>query len=188
MPRPKSGQPPWKPLAVKLPPALLTDVLRYAELRGTTPSVLLRDELTRLVYGPPAPEAAVSLTPEVLIHLTQTLTQAATALQQLCQRAGVSFSVNGNTLTDSIEDNGNTQTGTDAAITVNGNAEMGVTPTLAPDCPPYDMAKYVLGKLCKRGHEHGTTGRSLLLKGNRACRKCDIERQRERRVARRTAG
>jgi len=46
--------------------------------------------------------------------------------------------------------------------------------------PPYDPARRVLGKLCKRGHEWGHTGQSLLSKRNKGCLKCEAEKKREK--------
>ena len=59
----------------------------------------------------------------------------------------------------------------------------GDTPALIgprEDIPPYDSATQVLGKLCKRGHEWGHTGQSLLSKRNKGCLKCEAEKKREK--------
>jgi hypothetical protein len=50
-----------------------------------------------------------------------------------------------------------------------------------PTCPPYDAAKFVLGKLCPRGHAWGQTGQSLLRKNGRYCSQCNTERKKARR-------
>jgi hypothetical protein len=50
-----------------------------------------------------------------------------------------------------------------------------------PEAPPFDATKYVLGALCPRRHEYGTTGQSLLRLANHGCLKCDAEKARERR-------
>jgi predicted transcriptional regulator len=52
-------------------------------------------------------------------------------------------------------------------------------------CPPFDAAKNVLGKLCKEGHEWGTTGQSLLRLPGKSCRECENEARRQRRAAQR---
>ena len=49
----------------------------------------------------------------------------------------------------------------------------------------YDISKYTLGKLCPRGHEHGTSGQSLLRISNRHCILCDREKFHERKQAKR---
>jgi hypothetical protein len=43
-----------------------------------------------------------------------------------------------------------------------------------------------LGDLCPRGHEHGTTGQSLLRISNRHCLACDREKFHERKQAKRS--
>ena len=47
--------------------------------------------------------------------------------------------------------------------------------------PVYDNTKYVLGKLCPRGHDYQGTGQSLLRRVNLGCLECDKEKARERR-------
>jgi hypothetical protein len=47
--------------------------------------------------------------------------------------------------------------------------------------PDYDTTRYVLGRLCPRGHAYGSTGQTLRLIMGRKCRECEIEGQRERR-------
>jgi hypothetical protein len=50
-----------------------------------------------------------------------------------------------------------------------------------PDCPPFDPAVYILGKLCKAGHAWGTTGKSLLRIKGRYCPVCNSAIKREKR-------
>jgi len=45
---------------------------------------------------------------------------------------------------------------------------------------PFDPSKYVLGKLCPRGHNYSGTGHSLLRLSNRHCLACDREKFHER--------
>jgi predicted transcriptional regulator len=52
-------------------------------------------------------------------------------------------------------------------------------------CPPFDSTKNMLGKLCKRGHEWGTTGKSLLRLPSQGCRECENASRREKRAAKR---
>ena len=60
------------------------------------------------------------------------------------------------------------------------------TPQGAPHAATtFDAGKFVLGKLCARRHDYQGTGQSLLRKTTRYCRTCDLERQRERREAKR---
>jgi hypothetical protein len=49
----------------------------------------------------------------------------------------------------------------------------------------FDTSKYVLGKLCPRGHAWGNTGQSLLRRTNRHCIVCDREKFQERGKAQR---
>ena len=56
---------------------------------------------------------------------------------------------------------------------------------LSETSPPFDPANNVLGRLCKRGHEWGTTGQSLLRRSNYRCRTCENESRREKRAAQR---
>jgi uncharacterized coiled-coil protein SlyX len=51
--------------------------------------------------------------------------------------------------------------------------------------PAYDTSKFVLGKLCPRGHDYLNTGQSLLRRANLGCLACDREKARERRLAKR---
>jgi len=67
-------------------------------------------------------------------------------------------------------------------------------PTPVSDTPPqeppqgtFDPTKYVLGKLCPRGHAWGNTGQSLLRRTNRHCCACDREKFHERGKAQRQA-
>jgi hypothetical protein len=52
-------------------------------------------------------------------------------------------------------------------------------------CPYFDPARNVLGKLCKEGHEWGTTGKTLRRLPSQGCRACENESKRERRAAKR---
>jgi hypothetical protein len=51
----------------------------------------------------------------------------------------------------------------------------------APDCPPFDTTIYVLGKLCKAGHEWGSTGKSRLRIKGRYCPDCNSGLKRQKR-------
>lgn len=47
----------------------------------------------------------------------------------------------------------------------------------------FDAAKYVLGRLCPRGHDYHGAGQSLLRRSNRHCLVCDREKAQERKQA-----
>jgi hypothetical protein len=51
--------------------------------------------------------------------------------------------------------------------------------------PSFDSSKYVLGKLCPRGHDYHGTEQSLLRRSNRHCLACDREKFHERKQAKR---
>jgi hypothetical protein len=51
--------------------------------------------------------------------------------------------------------------------------------------PPFDTRKFVLGKLCPRGHEYYGTGQTLRRLFRHVCPACDVERTREARQAKR---
>jgi hypothetical protein len=51
--------------------------------------------------------------------------------------------------------------------------------------PPFDTSKFVLGKLCPRGHDYYGTGQTLRRVFRHVCPACDVERTREQRKARR---
>jgi Arc/MetJ-type ribon-helix-helix transcriptional regulator len=55
------------------------------------------------------------------------------------------------------------------------------------DVPPFDTRKFVLGKLCPRGHEYDGTGQTLRRVRRHVCPACDVERTRALRKARREA-
>jgi hypothetical protein len=51
--------------------------------------------------------------------------------------------------------------------------------------PAFDTTKYVLGKLCPRGHDYHGTGQSLRHRRRHVCLACDAEQARARRKAQR---
>jgi hypothetical protein len=53
------------------------------------------------------------------------------------------------------------------------------------EVPPFDTSKFVLGKLCPRGHEYHGTGMTLRRVFRHVCPACDVERTREARQAKR---
>jgi metal-responsive CopG/Arc/MetJ family transcriptional regulator len=69
-------------------------------------------------------------------------------------------------------------------ITVETDNRQTENSTSAVSVPPFDHSKYVLGKLCPRGHDYHDTGTSLLRRANSGCLECDREKARERRANR----
>jgi hypothetical protein len=53
------------------------------------------------------------------------------------------------------------------------------------DVPPFDTSRFVLGKLCPRGHEYYGTGKTLRRLFRHVCPACDVERTRAARKAKR---
>jgi len=56
-----------------------------------------------------------------------------------------------------------------------------IAPQPAQPALDYDRTKYVLGRLCPRGHDYQGTGQTLLLLPRRRCLPCENERKREKR-------
>jgi len=62
-----------------------------------------------------------------------------------------------------------------------GASAMEQAAAVAVDTPPFDATKFYLGKLCRRSHEYGSTGQSLLRLSNQNCPQCQREQKREKR-------
>jgi predicted transcriptional regulator len=65
----------------------------------------------------------------------------------------------------------------------NGNVTVteAIETTPSEACPPFDPTKAVLGKLCRGGHEWGTTGKTLRRLPSQGCGQCESERKRRQR-------
>ncbi len=200
MPRPSTGNPHWKALAVKLPEQMIDEVRRYADLHGMSISEVIREGLDMRLHGPQQASeyggitAIPATTVTVLTRLATTLTTAAEQLRSACAGATLAdVEAQHGTLesyisTQNTEYNSNTE--------YNGNIldrmphfEPQPVPqedTQQPDaCPPFDPTKYVLGKLCKLGHEWGTTGQSLLSTSSHTCKTCKAASKRRKRAEKR---
>jgi hypothetical protein len=84
MPRPKSGNPPWKALAVKLPPELLSEAQRYSDLYRIPLSTLLREGLAMRLQE----ERSTGLQPSTVAsfsRLAETITRAVDELHRMGQ-------------------------------------------------------------------------------------------------------
>jgi hypothetical protein len=167
MPRTPTGRPPGRPktkeyatLVARMPQPLVNQARRYARAHGCSISILLREGLewrlnscdTATVPVPEAMPPAPQVVGEDSSH-TETAPPAAPAA-----------------VGDGLGDTETVHVPTPLADSRN-------TPTI----PPFDQTRHVLGKLCRRGHEWGNTGQSLLRKANLGCLKCDAEGARERR-------
>jgi hypothetical protein len=198
-PRRPSGNPPLKALAVKLPAPIIEEVRRYADLHGMSISEVIREGLDMRLHGPQQTSeynGNTSLpitTATLLTRLATTLITAAEQLRSACASAVVPEGkesqstaelqpYNSSTVSFVEEYNGNTlHTVPDTAPKQEPSEEN----QSSEACPDFDRTKNVLGKLCRRGHEWGTTGKSLLRLPNLSCRACENEHRREKRAAQR---
>jgi hypothetical protein len=196
MARKSTGNPHWKALAVKLPAPMIDEVRRYADLHGMSISEVIREGLDMRLHGPQQSSeyngnTTISApTVTMLTRLATTLTMAVDQLRSVCAGAVVPEGeerqipsepqwYNRNTTLLVEEYNGNT---------VNPASHIAPQPEPPADtqqsevCPHFDRAKYLLGKLCKRGHEWGTTGQSLLSVHGHTCKECKAEHKRRKRA------
>jgi hypothetical protein len=58
----------------------------------------------------------------------------------------------------------------------------------AGTAPAFDATRFVLGRLCPRGHDYQGTGHALRKRHSGSCVACEREQQRERRARRRQGG
>jgi hypothetical protein len=196
MARKPTGKPHWKALAVKLPAPMIDEVRRYADLHGMSISEVIREGVDLRLHGTQQPNeynSNTSIPAPTVTMLTRLATTLTTAVDQLrsvgeCpvvlegeerQNAAELQSYNSNTVSPKEEYNGNTlPTAPDTTPKQEPSEES--QPSEA--CPHFDRAKYLLGKLCKRGHEWGTTGRSLLSVHGHTCKECKVEQKRRKRA------
>jgi hypothetical protein len=197
MARKPTGNPHWKALAVKLPAPMIDEVRRYADLHGMSISEVIREGVDLRLHGTqqlneysgntsiPAP------TVTMLTRLATTLTTAVDQLRSVCAGAVVPegeerqipsepHRYNSNTTSLVEEYNGNTLS---PASCTAPQPEPQAAAQQSEACPHFDRTKYLLGKLCKRGHEWGTTGRSLLSVHGHTCKECKAEHKRRKRAA-----
>jgi hypothetical protein len=199
MARKPTGNPHWKALAVKLPAQMIDEVRRYADLHGMSISEVIREGVDIRLHGTqqsseynsntsiPAP------TVTMLTRLATTLTSAVDQLRSVCagtivpegeeqQITSEPQQYHSNTALVVEEYNDNTL---NPASYTAPQPEPQSTTQQSEACPHFDRTKYLLGKLCKRGHEWGTTGRSLLSVHGHTCKECKVEHKRRKRAAQR---
>ena len=196
MARKPTGNPHWKALAVKLPAPMIAEVRRYADLHGMSVSEVIREGVDLRLHGTQQPNeynSNISIpapTVTMLTRLATTLTTAVDQLRSVCagaivpegeeqQNAAELQSYNSNTVSPIEEYNGNTL---HSASDTPPKQEPSEESQPSEACPHFDRAKYLLGKLCKRGHEWGTTGRSLLSVHGHTCKECKVEYKRRKRA------
>jgi hypothetical protein len=198
MARPKSGNPPWDAVAVKLPPWLIAEAERYSDLYHVSVSALLREGLILRIQGQQAAEpfSGITVIPPatmtVFTRLADTLSTAATELRKMCHPP-IEEGYNGYTSpvpatqepTTERHSSGNT------VIPRLSDAHQAAIAILDADAHSddsnFDPAKHLLGKLCPRKHNYRGTGQSVLRLSNRHCRACDREKFHERKQAQRQA-
>lgn len=171
--RPKTKD--YQTISLKIPQDLLARVQHYAGLHRQSVSELIRDGLEwRITDGDPRwqplPDARYSGNTEfhTLVQPVHLIDDHIPLEDDLSPRPPGHD--NGNTvLPESLQ----TSVLPEARSQHKGN-------TVLPTVPPFDPAKYTLGKLCPRQHAHGHTGQSLLRISNRHCLACDREKFHER--------
>ncbi len=160
MPKPKSGNDPWKAVAVKLPPDLLEEVGRYADLYHTSVSALIREGLELRLHGqqsadhPSGMTVIPSATAALLPHLADTLSAVAAELRKACHLPSEGLVYNGHTDTTlapeepvaDVHPRGNTvipavagtlRVAETLAVEVDEEPDAGVSvPALTSDSPP----------------------------------------------------
>ena len=142
MPRPATGNPHWKALAVKLPVEVIDELRRFSDLHGVTISQLIREGLDMRLHGP---QQTTITTPTVrmLTRLATTLATAVEQLQSVC--AG------------DVSPEEETRQGSPEPTSYNSNTEYNGNITPGTGLPPGTR----LGKLCPKGHAYQFTGKSL---------------------------
>ena len=196
MPRRPSGNPPLKALAVKLPAPIIEEVRRYADLHGLSISEVIREGLDMRLHGPQQTAeyngntALPMTTVTMLTRLATALTTAVDQLRSMCagavvpdeeepQRTVELQSYNSNTVSLIEEYNGNTlHTIPDTAL----KQEPPEVSQSSEVCPPFDPAKFVLGKLCPQRHGWGSTGQTRLTIKDRVCPECRNALKRRKRA------
>jgi hypothetical protein len=145
---------------------MIDEVRRYADLHGMSISEVIREGVDMRLHGTQQPSEYNSNTslpaPTVtmLTRLTTTLTTAVDQLRSVCAGTIVSE-------------------GEERQIPSGPQADT----QQSEACPHFDRTKYLLGKLCKRGHEWGMTGQSLLSVHGHTCKECKAEHKRRKRAA-----
>jgi Arc/MetJ-type ribon-helix-helix transcriptional regulator len=175
MPRPASGQPHWKAIAVKLPPGMVEELKtftgRYYHRQRLTISDVVRkgipwamEQLAKedSATEPMQAQQPASLSPDDIRALVDEAVRQALASRQ-----------------DMVVPSHTVISDTPVIPQYDAQPEQ---PIPAP-APSYDTSKYILGKLCPRGHDYHGTGQSLLRRANQGCLACDAARARERRKA-----
>ena len=195
MPYKPTGRPPGRPktkeyvtLMARVDIALADQVKRYAALHRQPLSVVIRDALSLLMEESPSsvdlPSSHRLTAHEFLSDRYEspldTLVGEADstefdALVSGAQEAMVGAILSDTNTTPVIMSDAKPVSTRDMPAFVsdtNTKPEILSDSNTTAELPPYDQAKYVLGRLCPGRHEHGTTGCSLLRLPKRQCDIC----------------
>ena len=199
MPRPKSGNPLWEPVAFKLPKDMLTALRRFADLHRMNISEVLREGLVlRLSHEGVVKEYngyTLSVDEPGETDHTALLHEIRSELVRLAQviehRPAVSppEASYGNTHKASRKQRRHPEAaqGTSATpdvppippVTPPTPAQKGNT-VLPEELPAYDPDRFVLGPLCQNRHDYDGQGHSLRqIGGKHECMTCKNMRSRE---------
>ena len=157
---------------VRLPPALDARVQARIHTTGTPFAVLMREALTAYLADTPLTPADRPLTaPPTAADTVQALQER---VEALAKRVEV------------LEQQPTLRRHPADSAAARPPADADTTPTGADtSARGYDPARFVLGRLCPKGHAYGTTGLTLRRRHNQSCVTCATEQQRARRAAQR---
>jgi hypothetical protein len=175
---------------------MIDEVRRYADLHGMSISEVIREGVDMRLHGTLHPneyDSNTSLPAPMVTMLTRLATTLTTAVDQLhsvcagavvseggeCQIPSAPQRYNRNPSALKEEYNGNTIS---AAPSTAPQRQLQAAPQHSEACPPFDPAKFVLGKLCPQGHEWGKTGQARLRLPSRTCPDCANAARRQKRA------
>ena len=173
-------------LSLRLPRELYDQAQHHAKMRQTTLTQLVIEGLQMRLETPTDPrDILASHDNTVMQELRQMIADEVQAAL-----AGQHFQAPESTPARKGQDNSKTQHYSNATKKQTYELEQGHSVITeqgqSPEaCPPFDPAKDVLGKLCKEGHEWGTTGKTLRRLPNQSCRLCENAARRDKRAAKR---
>jgi Arc/MetJ-type ribon-helix-helix transcriptional regulator len=161
-----------------------------ASASATAASDTLADNMSDIMS---AAISDVSDIRERLVQLEQRVEELSVSVRQSSRLSGTQETLD--TLTprasDKMSDTSRTQVEKVSSIGtafLSDTRESSSTDLSDTDVPPFDTSKFVLGKLCPRGHEYHGTGKTLRRLFRHVCPACDVERTRAARKAKREGG
>jgi hypothetical protein len=168
--RPKTKE--YSTLMARVPQELADRVKRYAAAHRQPISVVMRDALLLLMDEYPS-SADLSAPHRIAAHEFLSDRYDSSLDTLLGETDSAEFEALLSDTNEEVVD----------AILEGGNRR----PDIVSDTnmPAFDTTKYVLGKLCPRGHDYHGTGQSLRHLRRHVCLACDAEQARARRKAQR---